>query len=133
MPVGIKRAHDGSPRPSRPKAQDNDKQTARTRQLEAENKNHKAKGSGNPPPWARGGKGDRGGGKDDRSEKEKHVHMPTCLIGKTAKAPDGQPLCSDYNKGGCKEAKDGERCRKGMHLWVGPDCAKAHSLKAHRS
>ena len=97
----------------------------------AENKKLKAKGSGNPPPWARRGKGDRGGGKGEHGGKEMRVHMPNGLIGKNAKAPDGQPLCFDYNLGGCKEAKNGERCRVGMHLCAEPGCAKAHSSKEH--
>jgi len=45
-------------------------------------------------------------------------------------APDGSNICFAFNLQGCDKAKDGKRCRRGLHVCARPGCHGAHSLKA---
>jgi hypothetical protein len=56
--------------------------------------------------------------------------MPKGLEGMARSAPDGSNICFAFNLQGCDKAKDGKRCRRGLHVCARPGCHGAHSLKA---
>ena len=104
-------------------SQASNKQAARIKQLEAENRNLKTKKT---DTFTKKKKEKDGKGKG----KERHTPLPKGLAGKSAKSPSGEPLCFDYNLGGCTHAEPGQRCRKGYHLCAEPGCGKPHALGA---
>ena len=80
----------------------------------------------------KGKKGGKGSGKGSGGKGERAT-MPQSLIGKSSRTAAGEPICFDYNlEHGCQAAKPGERCPKGWHVCMEPNCGKAHTLKMHR-
>ena len=49
-----------------------------------------------------------------------------------ATTDENEPICCDYNLGGCAKARPGEACPKGKHVCCKKDCFKAHSQKKHK-
>ena len=80
----------------------------------------------NPYGGDKGGK-DRGKGKDKTKGKASDKDKPSFQLpeGCTAKCPaTKKPICFMYNRSGCKHAKDGKRCMRGLHIcWK---CYKPH-------
>lgn len=46
-------------------------------------------------------------------------------LGGTSKNPAGEILCFAYNIGGCGDAADGAKCKRGLHV-----CAKCFGLRS---
>ena len=75
----------------------------------------------------------KGKGKGKGKGKMKMIRMPSSLIGMSPTTSSGDPMCYDFNLNGCSKAKKGERCSKGWHLCMRPNCGQAHSQKEHDS
>ena len=58
--------------------------------------------------------------------------MPKDLIGMEPTTDENEPICFDYNLGGCAKARPGEACPKGKHVCCRKDCFKAHSQKKRK-
>ena len=79
-----------------------------------------------PAPKTKG----KGKGKNKRG---RGPNIPRGLIGKALQTKAGERLCWSFNLGqGCKEAKAGEKCPRGLHLCAEPGCEQAHSLQQHQ-
>ena len=79
-----------------------------------------------------GGGGKQKGGKGNRSGKKANsIRMPPELMGMEPVGSDGQPRCFGFNSDGCKGAKPGQRCNRGLHVCMRPGCGKAHSQRDH--
>ena len=67
-----------------------------------------------------------------KGAKRTNFSVPKELIGKTHQTPKGHRLCWGFNLPcGCKDAKPGGKCAKGLHLCAEPGCLKPHSLQQH--
>ena len=85
-------------------------------------------GKGSPPgvnkPWLKS----KGGKKGAKSKQRVPAHI--FKLGGTAANPEGEPICFGYNsEGGCADAADGARCRRGLH--VCSKCYATHSILKH--
>ena len=52
-------------------------------------------------------------------------------LGGVSKNPSGENLCFAYNIGGCQDAADGAKCRRGLHVCA--KCFGLHSIQHHES
>ena len=52
-------------------------------------------------------------------------------LGGVSKNPSGENLCFAYNIGGCQDAADGVKCRRGLHVCA--KCFGLHSIQHHES
>ena len=69
-----------------------------------------------------------------KGAKRTNFSVPKELIGKTHQTPKGHRLWWGFNLPcGCKDAKPGGKCAKGLHLCAEPGCLKPHSLQQHGS
>ena len=76
-------------------------------------------------PWLKQ-KGDKKGMGKSKQRAPQHIFK----LGGTAANPDGEPICFGYNsEGGCADAADGARCRRGLH--VCSKCYATHSILKH--
>ncbi|CAE7834880.1 unnamed protein product [Symbiodinium necroappetens] len=67
-----------------------------------------------------------------KGAKRTNFSVPKELIGKAHQTPKGHRLCWGFNLPcGCKDAKPGGKCAKGLHLCAEPGCLKPHSLQQH--
>ncbi len=85
-------------------------------------------GAAKPPKGKGKGKEKKGKGKGKKGneKKRKFVPMPKPLQGCDPETTDGQPVCYDCNMWkGCKKAKWGETCDKGLHVCI--KCGEHHS------
>ena len=57
--------------------------------------------------------------------------LPKELEHLDASGPEG-PRCFAYNMDGCKGAKPGGRCNRGLHVCMVQGCGKPHSQREHR-
>ena len=59
--------------------------------------------------------------------------IPEALMkfGGVSKNPSGENLCFAYNIGGCQDAADGAKCRRGLHVCA--KCFGLHSIQPHES
>ena len=69
----------------------------------------------------RGKGGNKGGGKGDRRD-----FVPRALAPGVGRTAAGDPICFDYNMAGCNNARDGERCSRGVHVCTKIGCQRAH-------
>ncbi len=86
-------------------------------------------GAAKPPKGKGKGKEKKGKGKGKKGngKKRKFVPMPEPLQGCDPETTDGQPVCYDCNMWkGCKKAKWGETCDKGLRV-----CAKCGTHQSH--
>ena len=86
------------------------------------NASSSSKGDSGPRPSrgsARATRGQRKGKSDFK--------MPKELEGLQATGSDGQPRCFGFNLDGCKGAKPGGRCNRGVHACM--KCGKPHSQR----
>ena len=61
----------------------------------------------------------------EKSDQQKTFQLPP---GCHQKTDEGKPICNGYNKGFCKFAQPGKRCRRGFHLcWK---CFKTHPFSS---
>ena len=87
---------------------------------------HGGKGSpgGVQKPWLKS----KGGKKGGKSKQRVPAHI--FKLGGTASNPEGEPICFGYNsEGGCNDAADGARCRRGLHICS--KCYATHSIMNH--
>ena len=69
-----------------------------------------------------------------KAPKKTNFSVPRELVGKLRQTPKGHRLCWGFNLPcGCKDAKAGGKCAKGLHLCAEPGCLKPHSLQQHSS
>ena len=66
----------------------------------------------------KGGKGSYKGGKSKSGKKGAGL-LPLALQGGSTRNNKGEPICFNFNLGGCSYARDGATCNKGLHC-----CAK---------
>ena len=90
-------------------------------------------------PWSTSGKGagattqkpwlkQKGGKKGGKSKQRVPSHI--FKLGGTASNPEGEPICFGFNsEGGCSEAADGAKCRRGLHICS--KCYASHSILQH--
>jgi len=99
----------------------------RVRQLEQEVANLKrAKADGGGRGSGGSGRG-KGGGKQTKKEGK----MPTELLGKASRTRGGEPICFNFNLGGCDKAPPGGRCSRGLHVCAEPGCEKPGPVRDH--
>ena len=68
-----------------------------------------------------------------RKGKQRGPNIPAGLLNKALETPQNQRICWGFNlPNGCKAAKPGESCSKGLHVCAEPGCFKPHSLQEHR-
>ena len=72
-----------------------------------------------------GRKGRKGKGKGTGSS---GVRMPAALEGGVPCTGRGNPLCFDFNIGGCSLPTTNQACRKGLHLCCFPKCFGHHKF-----
>ena len=70
-------------------------------------------------------KGKKGNGKGGGSSR---VRMPAALEGGVPCTGRGNPLCFDFNIGGCSLPVTNQACRKGLHLCCFPKCFGHHKF-----
>ena len=94
------------------------------------------------PPFNSGGKGSYGtvnkpwvkqkGGKKGGGKFKQRVPQHIFKLGGTAANPEGEAICFGYNSdGGCADAPDGAKCRRGLHICA--KCYATHSIQNHGS
>ena len=66
-------------------------------------------------------KGSSSKGKGKSKGKMKMIRIPSSLIGMSPTTSSGEPMCYDFNLGGCPKAKKGEKCSKVWHLCMRPN------------
>ena len=66
----------------------------------------------------KGGKGSHKGGKSKSGKKGAGL-LPLALQGGSTRNNKGEPICFNFNLGGCSYARDGATCNKGLNC-----CAK---------
>ena len=89
-------------------------------------KNTGGKGSPFPvqKPWLKNKGGKQG------SKTKMRVPHHIFKLGGTASNPSGEPICFAFNSnGGCSEAADGARCKRGHHICA--KCYNVHSIQKH--
>ena len=75
-------------------------------------------------PWLK----PKGGKKGGKSKQRVPSHI--FKLGGTAANPEGEPICFGFNsEGGCAEAADGARCKRGLHICS--KCYASHSIMQH--
>lgn len=75
-------------------------------------------------PWLK----QKGGKKGGKSKQRVPSHI--FKLGGTASNPEGEPICFGFNSdGGCQEAADGAKCRRGLHICS--KCYASHSIMQH--
>ena len=75
-------------------------------------------------PWMK----QKGGKKGGKSKQRVPSHI--FKLGGTASNPEGDPICFGFNsEGGCAEAADGAKCRRGLHICS--KCYASHSILQH--
>ena len=75
-------------------------------------------------PWLK----QKGGKKGGKSKQRVPSHI--FKLGGTASNPEGEPICFGFNwEGGCSEAADGAKCRRGLHICS--KCYASHSILQH--
>ena len=75
-------------------------------------------------PWLK----QKGGKKGGKSKQRVPSHI--FKLGGTASNPEGGPICFGFNsEGGCSEAADGAKCRRGLHICS--KCYASHSILQH--
>jgi hypothetical protein len=75
-----------------------------------------------PAPYE--AKGYKGGGKGKKGKDFKGSSTPSVPQGCVTKDGNKRPICFSFNTSGCKYAKPGARCRKGMHVCWKDNCFK---------
>ena len=78
------------------------------------------------------GRGRKGGGGGDAAaatttRKRNFMPLPKPLWGLDALDENGEPYCFDAALGKCNKAKWGEKCPKGWHKCMAPNCKQLHS------
>ena len=73
--------------------------------------------SGNRKGSSKGSKGNKGSGKGGKTQ----LSLPPQCATKDA---NNRPICFGFNSGGCKYAKAGARCKRGMHVCWKEGCFK---------
>ena len=60
--------------------------------------------------------------------------VPAALRGGKLSTNSGQPVCYNYNLGGCSDARPGQSCWRGFHLCSAPKCKdrRNHGLQDHK-
>ena len=82
---------------------------------------------------ARQSKAGTKGGAKGKKGKQRGPNIPAGLINKALETPQKQRICWGFNlPNGCKAAKPGESCSKGLHVCAEPGCFKPHSLQERR-
>lgn len=74
---------------------------------------------------------DKNAGKAKGRGKSRIIRLPPQLIGMSPTTASGEPICYNFNLNGCTAAKPGEKCDRGWHLCMRPNCQKAHSQRDH--
>ena len=75
--------------------------------------------------------GSKGGSKGNSKSNKSNKRLPKELIGMEASTSEGEPICYDFNLGGCSLAKGGERCSKRWHVCCVPKCfSSSHGKRA---
>jgi hypothetical protein len=86
--------------------------------------NGKGAVSATQKPWLK----QKGGKKGGKSKQRVPSHI--FKLGGTASNPEGEPICFGFNsEGGCSEAADGAKCRRGLHICS--KCYSSHSIMQH--
>ena len=77
--------------------------------------------------WACGGVQS---GKAGKGNKSSSYPMPLELVGLSRETPDTKdPICYNFNLGGCPHAQPGGRCTRGKHVCM--KCFENHSQRTH--
>jgi len=75
----------------------------------------------------------KGKGKGKRGKRGRGPNVPKQLINKTLQTAEGERLCWPFNlEQGCRDAKPGDKCPRGLHLCSEPGCLKPHSMQSHK-
>ena len=75
----------------------------------------------------------KGKGKGKRGKRGRGPNIPKQLINKTLQTAEGERLCWPFNlEQGCRDAKPGDKCPRGLHLCSEPGCLKPHSMQSHK-
>ena len=75
----------------------------------------------------------KGKGKGKRGKRGRGPNVPKALINKSLQTPEGERICWPFNlESGCKDARPGEKCPRGIHVCSEPGCQKPHSMQSHR-
>lgn len=91
------------------------------------------KRSRSPPRNTAADQNQKGKGKGKRGKRGRGPNVPKQLINKTLQTPEGERLCWPFNlEQGCRDAKPGEKCPRGLHVCSEPGCLKPHSMQSHR-
>ena len=81
------------------------------------------------------GGGGANGGKSRRSGRVQgrtwEPPMPRELLGQNSHTASGEPLCFDFNLGGCDRARPGQKRERGWHLRAKNGCNRAHGFRAN--
>ena len=121
LPCGSKRKHEAVEDEIKKKPSKTEEQYQRTIE-NLQNQLRNLKKSAPSAPAKGRGKG-RG--------KARLIRLPPQLIGMSPTTSSGEPMCYNFNLKGCSLAKAGEKCERGWHLCMRPNCQQAHSQREH--
>ena len=62
----------------------------------------------------------------------KRTPVPQVLLPGKATTENGDHICFGYNLGQCRDAKPGERCKRGLHVCSKQNCKEEHAAYEHK-